>query len=41
MARRAVSAIKVLLRMVVERRSARARLRAGGVIYVLLMLHDL
>ena len=41
MARGAVSAIRVLLRMVVERRNALVRLRADGVIYVLLVLHDL
>ena len=41
MARGAVSAIRVLLRMVVERQSVRVRLRADGVIYALLVLHDL
>ena len=41
MARGAVLAIGALLRMVVERWSARARSRGGGVIYALLVLHDL
>ena len=41
LARGAVSAIGTLLRLVAERRSARERSRGGGVIYALLVLHDL
>ena len=41
LARGAVLAIEALLRMVVERRSARVRSRGGGVIYALRVLHDL